>query len=90
MKQINRYKISQLKIKNFKCISEANFDFESNNLIVFDGPNGYGKTTVFEAIEILFTEWPRKFREVKLDARYTFFDSPIQKHIAYALQCQCR
>lgn len=80
MKQINRYKISQLKIKNFKCISEANFDFESNNLIVFDGPNGYGKTTVFEAIEILFTEWPRKFREVKLDARYTFFDSPIHKN----------
>lgn len=80
MKQMNRYKISQLKIKNFKCISEANFDFESNNLIVFDGPNGYGKTTVFEAIEILFTEWPRKFREVKLDARYTFFDSPIHKN----------
>lgn len=80
MKQMNRYKISRLKIKNFKCISEAEFDFESNNLIVFDGPNGYGKTTVFEAIEILFTEWPRRFREVKLDARYTFFDSPIHKN----------
>lgn len=80
MKQKNRYKISQIKIKNFKCISEVNFDFESNNLIVFDGPNGYGKTTIFEAIEILFTEKPRRFREVKLDARYAFFDSPIHKN----------
>ena len=79
MDQKNKYKISQLKIKNFKCIDKVEFDFESNNLIVFDGPNGYGKTTVFEAIEILFTEWPRRFREVKLDARYTFLDSPIHK-----------
>lgn len=79
MNQGNRFKISQLKIKNFKCIDEIEFSFDSNNLIVFDGPNGYGKTTIFEAIEILFTEKPRRFRDVNLDARYTFLDSPIHK-----------
>ncbi|WP_125720212.1 AAA family ATPase [Flavobacterium ustbae] len=79
MKQENRFKISQLKIKNFKCIDKIEFSFDSNNLIVFDGPNGYGKTTVFEAIEILFTGKPRRFRDVNLDARYTFLDSPIHK-----------
>lgn len=79
MNRGNKFKIRHLKISNFKCIDKVEFNFDSNNLIVFDGPNGYGKTTVFEAIEILFTESPRRFRDVKLDARYTFFDSPIHK-----------
>ncbi|NQV91738.1 hypothetical protein HQ489_04660, partial [Candidatus Woesearchaeota archaeon] len=30
-------------------------DFQSNDFIVFDGPNGFGKTTVFDAIEIALT-----------------------------------
>lgn len=79
MNQGNRFKISHLKISNFKCIDKIELNFDSNNLIVFDGPNGYGKTTVFEAIEILLTESPRRFRDVNLDARYTFLDSPIHK-----------
>jgi len=76
---MSRLKISKLYIKNFKCFSEADFDFERNNLIVFDGPNGYGKTTAFEAIEILLTKTPRKIFKVNLDARYTYKNSPIHK-----------
>lgn len=78
---MNRYIIEDIKIQNFKCI--ANFELnnqELNNLIVFDGPNGYGKTTIFEAIEITLTERPRKHRQTSLDARYTFNDSPIHKN----------
>lgn len=76
---MNKYKISNLYIKNFKCITESEFNFDSNNLIVYDGPNGYGKTTCFEAIEILFTETPRKTRNSFVDKRHAFKDSPIHK-----------
>ncbi len=76
---MNKYKISSLYIKNFKCITESEFNFDGNNLIVYDGPNGYGKTTCFEAIEILFAETPRKVRTPFLNKNYAFKDSPIHK-----------
>ena len=73
------YKIASLTIKNFKCFENVIFDFSSNNLVVFDGPNGYGKTTAFEALEILLTKTPRKLTKVKLDKRYKYKNSPIHK-----------
>ncbi|GAA0884352.1 hypothetical protein GCM10009120_29500 [Sphingobacterium siyangense subsp. cladoniae] len=76
---MSRFKISSLYVKNFKCITEANFLFDSNNLVVYDGPNGYGKTTCFEAIEILFAGTPRKSQTSFVDKRYKFRDSPIHK-----------
>ncbi|AYZ10996.1 hypothetical protein EGY05_03210 [Chryseobacterium arthrosphaerae] len=76
---MNRYKISSLYIKNFKCITKADFLFDNNNLVVYDGPNGYGKTTCFEAIEILFAGVPRKSQTSFVDKRYKFRDSPIHK-----------
>lgn len=76
---MNKYKISSLYIKNFKCITESEFNFDSNNLVVYDGPNGYGKTTCFEAIEILFAETPRKVRTPFLNRNYAFKNSPIHK-----------
>lgn len=72
-----KYKLSRLNIKNYKCLASFLFDFQENNLIVFDGPNGYGKTTCFEALEILFTKKPRKINKVNLDGRYTYENSPI-------------
>ncbi|OWP82861.1 hypothetical protein BWK59_13610, partial [Flavobacterium davisii] len=74
-----KYKISELKIKNFKCFTDAGFDFGGDNLVVFDGPNGYGKTTSFEALEILLTKEPRKIGKVNIDKRYTYENSPIHK-----------
>lgn len=74
-----KYKISELKIKNFKCFTDVKFDFGGDNLVVFDGPNGYGKTTSFEALEILLTKAPRKIGKAKLDKRYTYENSPIHK-----------
>jgi len=74
-----KYKISELNIKNFKCFTDISFDFGGDNLVVFDGPNGYGKTTSFEALEILLTKVPRKIYSVNLDKRYTYENSPIHK-----------
>ncbi|WP_241151721.1 AAA family ATPase, partial [Pseudomonas viridiflava] len=30
-------------------------DFEGNKLILLDGPNGYGKTSIFDAVELALT-----------------------------------
>lgn len=51
-------KIKSVEIENFKLFG-GKFDEIENiseaNLILFNGPNGYGKTTVFDAIELALT-----------------------------------
>ncbi|MBC2196606.1 AAA family ATPase [Listeria booriae] len=48
--------LSKLVISNLRNIKEdREIDFAKDKLVVFDGPNGYGKSTVFDAIELLFT-----------------------------------
>ena len=37
-------KIKKIFIKNFKIYNEKTIDFEDKNLLVLDGPNGFGKT----------------------------------------------
>lgn len=52
------YTFRSICIKNFKYITEEYpmiFDFCNRNIVILDGQNGYGKTTVFDAIEILLT-----------------------------------
>jgi exonuclease SbcC len=45
-----------MRISNFKSFKEPIFfDFTGNDLILFDGPNGFGKTTIFDAVELCFT-----------------------------------
>lgn len=49
------YKIKQIYIENFKLISKDGIlidDFDNTDFIILDGPNGYGKTTIFDVIEI--------------------------------------
>lgn len=53
---MSKYKIRMLYIENFKLIDEALIDFEESNLILLDGPNGFGKTTIFDAIELIITK----------------------------------
>ncbi|MDE2419693.1 MAG: AAA family ATPase [Gammaproteobacteria bacterium] len=49
------WKISRLQIQGFKAFSFVDFNFESCSLLTLEGPNGYGKTTVFDAIELALT-----------------------------------
>ncbi|MFR8904391.1 MAG: AAA family ATPase [Blautia wexlerae] len=47
-----------LCIRNFKYITNnkpLKFDFMNSNIVILDGQNGYGKTTLFDAIEVLVT-----------------------------------
>lgn len=49
-------KLGRVRIENFKSfINPINFNFTNQDLIIFDGPNGFGKTTIFDAIELCFT-----------------------------------
>lgn len=52
---MKKWKISRLKIQAFKAFPSIEFDFQSCSLLTLEGPNGYGKTTVFDAIELLLT-----------------------------------
>ena len=47
--------LKRLYIENYKLFSRKEFDFSKALLSVFDGPNGYGKTSIFDAIELLVT-----------------------------------
>lgn len=52
------YTFKSLCIRNFKYITSnkpLKFDFMSSNIVILGGQNGYGKTTLFDAIEVLVT-----------------------------------
>lgn len=49
------YIINRIYIENFKFINNANIYFNQSNLVILDGPNGYGKTTIFDIIELAIT-----------------------------------
>lgn len=52
---MKRLKIISIHVHNFKGFEEATFHFEGSDAVVLGGMNGFGKTTVFDAIELLFT-----------------------------------
>lgn len=49
--------LSKLTLKNFKIFdgNAYSINFQNSDLILLDGPNGYGKTSVFDAIELGLT-----------------------------------
>lgn len=66
-------KINRLKIHNFKIFDDVEIDFRENAANVFCGKNGFGKTSVFDALELLFTgrikryaDWVEKFHNAQL------------------------
>ncbi|WP_404317018.1 AAA family ATPase [Malaciobacter canalis] len=52
---MSKYIINWMKIKNFKVFDEFEINFNDSCLVSFGGPNGYGKTTIFDAIELGMT-----------------------------------
>lgn len=55
MMLLNIY-LKTLKVINFRSFKREEFkifEFDDVKATIFDGPNGYGKTTVFDAIELL-------------------------------------
>lgn len=56
-------RIKNIKIQNFKIYKNQTFDFEGNSLVVLDGPNGFGKTSLYDALELLFTGKIRRYEK---------------------------
>ncbi|OBR92676.1 DNA replication and repair protein RecF [Clostridium ragsdalei P11] len=52
---MSRYRLGRIHLENYKLFDKKDIDFSMADLFVLDGPNGYGKTSIFEAIEYLVT-----------------------------------
>ncbi len=53
-------RVDRLKLKNFRCYSELNIDFDSK-LTVIVGENGRGKTAIFDALSIALEPYLHTF-----------------------------
>ncbi|HZJ75196.1 MAG TPA: ATP-binding protein, partial [Clostridia bacterium] len=51
---MNNIFLNKLYLENYKLFIKETLTFE-DGLNIFDGPNGYGKTSVFDAIEFVIT-----------------------------------
>ena len=60
------YTINKLYVKNFKSIEESFLEELDGELTVLDGPNGFGKTSIFDAIELVLTGSIRRIKEVQI------------------------
>ncbi|WP_349618463.1 AAA family ATPase, partial [Azotobacter salinestris] len=49
------WQISRIEVSSFKAFKYIVLDFNGSSLLTLDGPNGFGKTSVFDAIELLLT-----------------------------------
>ncbi|MCM1160381.1 MAG: AAA family ATPase [Roseburia sp.] len=69
-----RYRLEKLVMHNFKLFAHAEIEMESMNLVMLDGPNGYGKTSTFDALEYLFTGNVRRVSENGISKSNIGFD----------------
>lgn len=60
------FKIRELYIENFKSIERCHLDLSDKDLTVLDGPNGFGKTTIFDSIELVLTGEIRRIVNLKI------------------------
>lgn len=58
-------RIKHLVIENFKVFERLEIQVESDYLTVLDGPNGFGKSSFFDALELLFTGSIRRYIELE-------------------------
>lgn len=63
---MNSFIIKKIYINNFKSIDEAIIEFNGSNLNVLDGPNGFGKTTIYDAIQLILTGKIRRIESNKI------------------------
>ena len=65
-------KIKSMRFQNFKVFDDYTFDFTSENgikeFICFIGPNGYGKSTVLNSIQMIFNRYEgREIERLKIN-----------------------
>ncbi len=57
--------VKRLEIRNFKVFEKLELTLESAHLVVLDGPNGFGKSSFFDALELLLTGKIRRYIELE-------------------------
>lgn len=64
-------RLSSIEFTNFKVFGKDTYrvNFNSSDLMLLDGPNGYGKTSVFDAIELALSGAIKRF--ISTDGRQT-------------------
>lgn len=68
------FRLESLEMHNFKLFAHAVIDAENASLIMLDGPNGYGKTSTFDAMEYLFTGNVQRVSENGISKSNIVFD----------------
>ena len=71
--------IKRLSIKNFKAFESIELSIESEHLVVLDGPNGFGKSSFFDALELLLTGSIQRYidlEDLTVDRRSQKFGCP--------------
>ncbi len=81
-------RIERVFLHNFKGFAELDVSFNGSDAVVLGGLNGYGKTTLFDALELLFTGKIQRmavYRDFH-DARYTSSqdNKPLVYKISYS------
>ena len=84
---MNKWRISRIRINGFKVFSS--FDEQYNgDLIIYDGPNGFGKTSLFDAKQLLFRgQLPRikaRLKSVTTSSSKRSFETNIYRHNGYS------
>jgi len=74
------YKIIYLGIYNFKVFDKFELDFRQSSIVTLGGANGYGKTTVFDALELALTGNIERF--VKVDRSSGSSDNIVAKDLS--------
>lgn len=76
---MNNFFIKRIYIENFKLIDKLtqSLNWNGYDLIMLDGPNGFGKTTIFDVIELVITG---KIKRILLDdGRTTYKQDLLRK-----------
>ena len=64
---MNDWRISRIKIHNFKGFENLDFQIPNSKAVVLGGKNGYGKTSLFDAVELVLTGNIARYQSYKVD-----------------------
>lgn len=65
-----KFSLKQLIVENFKAFKNRSIHFKSTNLILLDGPNGFGKTSFYDALELLFLGKVQRYINIETQTTY--------------------
>ena len=62
---MSNIRIEKIRLHNFKGIDDMEFSMEGVSAIILGGKNGFGKTTVFDALELVMTGKIARYSDYK-------------------------